>query len=154
MSTDIKHNYFWDLSTKKIDFTVTPTWVIYEKFLWEIEVCIWADENQNLDEKSLDLASEFIKNFEKNLENYRKEIEKYLEEDSEYMDFHLEEFDDLNFPNEISNFVKIMQITSINIWLQDNIITVDFMISKEYSDEILCLKFDIEWKLKDIAWES
>lgn len=150
----INHSYFWEISTENVDYTIPPTGVIYEKILSGTEICIWADENQNLDEKNLDLASEFVKNFEKNLNIYKKYLEKYLEEDSEYMDFHLSELEDLNFPDKISDFVNAMEVTGIGIWLQDNIIVVDFMINKDNSDEILCLKFDIEGNLKDIAWES
>lgn len=80
----------------------------------------------------------------------------YLNEDSEYMDFHIEEIEDNNFPTNVNDFVSAMKVKGVGLWIDnDNSqITMDFMISQEESDEILCVKFNPEGEISDIAWES
>ena len=47
-----------------------------------------------------------------------------------------------------------MKIESISLWAGENLISVDFMINPEESDEILCVKFNDGLEVKSIDWES
>ena len=81
-------------------------------------------------------------------------MEAYLLEDSEYIDFHREEIE-LDLPEDVKEFVQCMKVTNIGFWADgENIIIVDYMISPEESDEILAVKFNSNFEIMDIAWES
>ena len=62
---------------------------------------------------------------------------------------------ELDLPEDVKEFVQCMKVTNIGIWVDcENIIIVDYMISPEESDEILAVKFNSNFEIMDIAWES
>ena len=127
--------------------------------LWEEEVngintTLWYVKSSKITTEMLDGYSNFLTNFGNNDEIARKALEAYLLEDSEYIDFHREDIE-LDLPEDVKEFVQCMKVTNIGIWVDgENIIIVDYMISPEESDEILAVKFNSNFEIMDIAWES
>ena len=127
--------------------------------LWEEEVngintTLWYAKSIKIMTEMLDVFSKFLTNFGNNDAIARKALEAYLLEDSEYIDFHREEIE-LDLPEDVKEFVQCMKVTNIGIWVDgENIIIVDYMISPEESDEILAVKFNSNFEIMDIAWES
>ena len=132
--------------------------------LWEEEVngintTLWYDKSIKITTEILDVFSNFLTNFGNNDEIARKALEAYLLEDSEYIDFHREEIEP-DLPEDVKEFVQCMKVTDIGFWVGgedgdgEDIIIVDYMISPEESDEILAVKFNSNFEIMDIAWES
>lgn len=74
------------------------------------------------------------------------------------MNFHIEELELEHLPNNMPDFVEKMTVTNIGLWLkqidEEIELTIDFKISPEESDEILCVKFDLDGDIEKISWES
>lgn len=132
--------------------------------LWEEEVngintTLWYVKSIKITTEILDVFSNFLTNFDNNDEIARKALEPYLLEDSEYIDFHREEIEP-DLPEDVKEFVQCMKVTDIGFWVGgedvdgEDIIIVDYMISPEESDEILAVKFNSNFEIMDIAWES
>ena len=132
--------------------------------LWEEEVngintTLWYAKSIKIMTEMLDVFSNFLTNFDNNDEIARKALEAYLLEDSEYIDFHREEIEP-DLPEDVKEFVQCMKVTDIGFWVGgedgdgEDIIIVDYMISPEESDEILAVKFNSNFEIMDIAWES
>lgn len=127
--------------------------------LWEEEVngintIFWYDKSFKITTEILDVFSQFLTNFNNNDEIARKALEAYLLQDNEYIKFHIEEVE-LDLPEDVKEFVQSMKCTNIGLWAdRDNVIILDYMISPEYTDEILAVKFDYSLDIIDIAWES
>ena len=154
----INHGFFGELDLKNgLDdgFGFSDDVIV----LWEEEVngintTLWYAKSIKITTEMLDVFSNFLTNFGNNDEIARKALEAYLLEDSEYIDFHREEIE-LDLPEDVKEFVQCMKVTNIGIWVDgENIIIVDYMISPEESDEILAVKFNSNFEIMDIAWES
>ena len=128
--------------------------VLWEKEVNGINTTLWYVKSSKITTEMLDVYSNFLTNFGNNDEIARKALEAYLLEDSEYIDFHREDIE-LDLPEDVKEFVQCMKVTNIGIWVDgENIIIVDYMISPEESDEILAVKFNSNFEIMDIAWES
>ena len=128
--------------------------VLWEKEVNGINTTLWYVKLSKITTEMLDVYSNFLTNFGNNDEIARKALEAYLLEDSEYIDFHREDIE-LDLPEDVKEFVQCMKVTNIGIWVDgENIIIVDYMISPEESDEILAVKFNSNFEIMDIAWES
>ncbi|MBF0714623.1 DUF2004 domain-containing protein [Gemella sp. GH3] len=152
----INHKFFGELNLEKglNDYDLDDTIILWEKYVNEINTTLWYDKNFPITLDFLDDLNNFLNNFDEYDEKARKELEKYLSEDNEYIVFHREEIG-LDLPEDIGKFVECMKITSIGFWIAgENVIIVDYMISQENSDEILSVKFDNNFEIVDIVWES
>ena len=162
----INHGFFGELDLKNgLDdgFGFSDDVIV----LWEEEVngintTLWYAKSIKITTEMLDVFSNFLTNFGNNDEIARKALEAYLLEDSEYIDFHREEIE-LDLPEDVKEFVQCMKVTNIGFWVGgeggedgdgEDIIIVDYMISPEESDEILAVKFNSNFEIMDIAWES
>ena len=159
----INHEFFGELDLKNgLDdgFGFSDDVIV----LWEEEVngintTLWYDKSIKITTEILDVFSNFLTNFGNNDEIARKALEAYLLEDSEYIDFHREEIEP-DLPEDVKEFVQCMKVTDIGFWVGgedvdgEDIIIVDYMISPEESDEILAVKFNSNFEIMDIAWES
>ena len=154
----INHGFFGELDLKNgLDdgFGFSDDVIV----LWEEEVngintTLWYAKSIKITTEMLDVFSNFLTNFGNNDEIARKALEAYLLEDSEYIDFHREDIE-LDLPEDVKEFVQCMKVTNIGIWADgENVIIVDYMISPEESDEILAVKFNSNFEIMDIAWES
>ena len=159
----INHGFFGELDLKNgLDdgFGFSDGVIV----LWEEEVngintTLWYAKSINITTEMLDVFSNFLTNFDNNDEIARKALEAYLLEDSEYIDFHREDIE-LDLPEDVKEFVQCMKVTDIGFWVGgedvdgEDIIIVDYMISPEESDEILAVKFNSNFEIMDIAWES
>ena len=159
----INHGFFGELDLKNgLDdgFGFSDDVIV----LWEEEVngintTLWYAKSINITTEMLDVFSNFLTNFDNNDEIARKALEAYLLEDSEYIDFHREEIEP-DLPEDVKEFVQCMKVTDIGFWVGgedvdgEDIIIVDYMISPEESDEILAVKFNSNFEIMDIAWES
>ena len=159
----INHGFFGELDLKNgLDdgFGFSDDVIV----LWEEEVngintTLWYAKSIKITTEMLDVFSNFLTNFGNNDEIARKALEAYLLEDSEYIDFHREEIE-LDLPEDVKEFVQCMKVTDIGFWVGgedgdgEDIIIVDYMISPEESDEILAVKFNSNFEIMDIAWES
>ena len=154
----INHGFFGELDLKNgLDdgFGFSDDVIV----LWEEEVngintTLWYAKSIKITTEILDVFSNFLTNFGNNDEIARKALEAYLLEDSEYIDFHREDIE-LDLPEDVKEFVQCMKVTNIGIWADgENVIIVDYMISPEESDEILAVKFNSNFEIMDIAWES
>ena len=154
----INHGFFGELDLKNgLDdgFGFSDSVIV----LWEEEVngintTLWYAKSIKITTEMLDVFSNFLTNFDNNDEIARKALEAYLLEDSEYIDFHREDIE-LDLPEDVKEFVQCMKVTNIGIWADgENVINVDYMISPEESDEILAVKFNSNFEIMNIAWES
>ena len=159
----INHEFFGELDLKNgLDdgFGFSDDVIV----LWEEEVngintTLWYVKSIKITTEILDVFSNFLTNFGNNDEIARKALEAYLLEDSEYIDFHREEIEP-DLPEDVKEFVQCMKVTDIGFWVGgedvdgEDIIIVDYMISPEESDEILAVKFNSNFEIMDIAWES
>ena len=159
----INHEFFGELDLKNgLDdgFGFSDDVIV----LWEEEVngintTLWYVKSIKITTEILDVFSNFLTNFDNNDEIARKALEAYLLEDSEYIDFHREEIEP-DLPEDVKEFVQCMKVTDIGFWVGgedvdgEDIIIVDYMISPEESDEILAVKFNSNFEIMDIAWES
>ena len=159
----INHEFFGELDLKNgLDdgFGFSDDVIV----LWEEEVngintTLWYAKSIKITTEILDVFSNFLTNFGNNDEFARKALEAYLLEDSEYIDFHREEIEP-DLPEDVKEFVQCMKVTDIGFWVGgedvdgEDIIIVDYMISPEESDEILAVKFNSNFEIMDIAWES
>ena len=154
----INHEFFGELDLKNgLDdgFGFSDDVIV----LWEEEVngintTLWYAKSIKITTEILDVFSNFLTNFGNNDEIARKALEAYLLEDSEYIDFHREDIE-LDLPEDVKEFVQSMKVTNIGFWVDgENLIIVDYMISPEESDEILAVKFNSNFEIMDIAWES
>ena len=153
----LKHTYFGDLNTEKLDD--------YD-VLWEEEIpyknnairtTFWFCGEDVLSSERLNSFEKFLKGFDKIDEKSRKALKNYLEEDAEYLNFHVEELE--NIPKNIDDFVAEMQIKSIGLWYsiyEGSIgeVIIDYMIRPEESDEILAVKYNLDGEIVAINWES
>ena len=153
----INHEFFGELDLNGLDdglgFSNGVT-VLWEEEVNGINTTLWYDKSFKITTEILDVLSNFLTNFGNNDEIARKALEAYLLEDSEYIDFHREDIE-LDLPEDVKEFVQCMKVTNIGFWVDgENIIIVDYMISPEESDEILAVKFNSNFEIMDIAWES
>ncbi|RRC91203.1 DUF2004 domain-containing protein [Erysipelotrichaceae bacterium OH741_COT-311] len=154
----MNHKFFGQLDLvnglkDQIDFG-DNTIVLWEEDINGINTTLWYGKPAEIRSEILDAFSKFLTDFKQNDEKARKALEKYLLEDNEYIVFHKEEIE-LDVPKDAKEFVGYMKVTNIGFWIDgENSIIVDYMIEPEESDEILAVKFDSNFEIKDIAWES
>ena len=159
----INHEFFGELDLKNglddgLGFS-DDVIVLWEEEVNGINTTLWYDKSIKITTEMLDVFSNFLTNFGNNDEIARKALEAYLLEDSEYIDFHREEIEP-DLPEDVKEFVQCMKVTDIGFWVGgedgdgEDIIIVDYMISPEESDEILAVKFNSNFEIMDIAWES
>ena len=159
----INHEFFGELDLKNglddgLGFS-DDVIVLWEEEVNGINTTLWYDKSIKITTEILDVFSNFLTNFDNNDEIARKALEAYLLEDSEYIDFHREEIEP-DLPEDVKEFVQCMKVTDIGFWVGgedvdgEDIIIVDYMISPEESDEILAVKFNSNFEIMDIAWES
>ena len=160
---NINHEFFGELDLKNglddgLGFS-DDVIVLWEEEVNGINTTLWYDKSIKITTEILDVFSNFLTNFGNNDEIARKALEAYLLEDSEYIDFHREEIEP-DLPEDVKEFVQCMKVTDIGFWVGgedgdgEDIIIVDYMISPEESDEILAVKFNSNFEIMDIAWES
>ncbi len=165
----ITHKYFGDIQTPTGESDVC----------WEKEfnlnndyftIKLWADSIDDLNSDNLDKFASFCQNLSKHDKNCREEMIKELHEDESYMTENLGEIQEqVNSPKlqkliddnaTIEHFVAMMNLTNISLWADIDFsigkpfISFDYMIDKEYSDEILCVRYDLEGNLIHVAHES
>lgn len=159
----INHGFFGELDLKNglddgFGFS-DGVIVLWEEKVNGINTTLWYVKSIKITTEMLDVFSNFLTNFGNNDEIARKALEAYLLEDSEYIDFHREEIE-LDLPEDVKEFVQCMKVTDIGFWVGgedvdgEDIIIVDYMISPEESDEILAVKFNSNFEIMDISWES
>lgn len=155
----LKHDFFGLIDTEKdLDAGLGDAFSDGIGVLWEeerkgITVTLWYDKAYELKAEVLDVFAEFLKHFEVYEEKARLALVEYLKEDDEYIVFHREELE-FDVPGEASEFVEKMEVSSIALWAGEDFISVDFMIDREESDEILCVKFNHNLELESTVWES
>ena len=153
----INHEFFGELDLNGLDDGIgfsNGVVVLWEEEVNGINTTLWYDKSIKITTEMLDVFSNFLINFDNNDEIARKALEAYLLEDSEYIDFHREDIE-LDLPEDVKEFVQCMKVTNIGFWADgENVIIVDYMISPEESDEILAVKFNSNFEIMDIAWES
>jgi hypothetical protein len=98
---------------------------------------------------------EIIECFNKNenIQYYFKcHFEDMLEEDELIEVFGVNNFDEIN----IKDVVEKMEYPNLLFGIKDGLIniSVDYMVAKEYSDEILCVRMDEELNVTDFTHES
>ena len=153
----INHEFFGELDLNGLDDGIgfsNGVVVLWEEEVNGINTTLWYDKSIKITTEMLDVFSNFLTNFDNNDEIARKALEAYLLKDSEYIDFHREDIE-LDLPEDVKEFVQCMKVTNIGFWADgENVIIVDYMISPEESDEILAVKFNSNFEIMDIAWES
>lgn len=161
----LNHDYFGNIDCsnfKDVDVVWEQTIKVNGK---EVDVTLWAKETDWSADKieTLDKYAKHCQNLAKLDEIARKHLIAYLTEDDEYMNFHIEELGndsdviktllkDSKKPTPVT-FAQAMQLHSVSFWL-DGQFNFDYMIDPEYSDQILCVKHDVDAIFEDIAWES
>lgn len=154
----INHEFFKELDLEKglkgeFDFG-DDTIVLWEEEINGINTTLWYGKPAEITTEILDAFAKFLADFKLNDEKARKALEKYLLEDSKYIVFHKEEIE-LDVPKDAKEFVGCMKVNNIGLWIDgENTIIVDYMISPEESDEILAVRFNSNFEIMDISWES
>ena len=147
----LDHKYFGKLCFDKAN----DTGIIWTGQVNEINVKMWYDEDMEVKREDLDKCAIFLENFKDNIKRATEILIETLKEDTEYMDYHLEACKEANLPNDVVEFVLKMTVTAINLWIGDSeLITIDFMILPEESDQILCVKFNEKGEVDAVDWES
>ena len=151
----VNHEFFGEIDTEK---DVDEQFSDDVRVLWEEEyngimATLWYDSGYEFKVEVLDTFAEFLRNSENYFEKAKEALKCYLKVDDEYIVFHKEELE-LDVSDEICEFVEQMKIEAISLWAGENLISVDFMINPEESDEILCVKFNDGLEVKSIDWES
>ena len=151
----VNHEFFGEIDTEKaVDEQFSDNVrVLWEEEYNEIMTTLWYDSSYEFKVGVLDTFAEFLRNSENYFEKAREALKCYLKVDDEYIVFHKEELE-LDISDEICEFVEQMRIEVISLWAGENLISVDFMINPEESDEILCVKFNDGLEVKSIDWES
>ena len=148
----LEHKYFGKLSFDNAN----EIGIVWNGRVDGIDVTMWYDEDVEVMKGKLDRFALFLENIKDNIKKATEALIDTLKEDREYMDFHLEECKDANLPDDVVEFVSQMTVTAINLWVGDSehLITMDFMILPDESDQILCVKFNDSGEIYAVDWES
>ena len=148
----LEHKYFGKLSFDNAN----EIGIVWKGEVDGIDVTMWYDEDVEVMKGELDRFALFLENIKDNIKKATEALIETLKEDREYMDFHLEECKDAKLPDDVVEFVSQMTVTAINLWVGDSehLITMDFMILPEESDEILCVAFNERGEFSAVDWES
>ncbi|WP_024469591.1 DUF2004 domain-containing protein [Treponema pedis] len=148
----IEHRYFGQLNLATTD----DMEVIWEKNIQGIDTWLWLGKNVEPSTGILDLYAHFLENINEKIKEARKALIAYLKDDGYYINFHIEECGLEDLPNDSADFAAKMTVTNLGLWIDSEKphITMDFMISPDESDEILCVKFGEEEAVIAIDWES
>ena len=151
----VNHGFFGEIDTAK---DVDEQFSDDVRVLWEEEyngimTTLWYENGCEFKVEVLDTFAEFLLNSENYFEKAKEALKCYLKEDDKYIVFHEEELE-LDISDEICEFVEQMKIEAISLWAGENLISVDFMINPEESDQILCVKFNDGLEVESIDWES
>ncbi len=148
----LEHKYFGKLSFDNAN----EIGIVWNGRVDGIDVTMWYDEDVEVMKGKLDRFALFLENIKNNIKKATEALIDTLKEDREYMDFHLEECKDANLPDDVVEFVSQMTVTAINLWVGDSehLITMDFMILPDESDQILCVKFNDSGEIYAVDWES
>ena len=154
----VNHEFFGKIDTEKgvdeqFGEKLDDVRVLWEEEYNGIMTTLWYESGCEFKVEDLDTFAEFLLNSENYFEKAKEALKCYLKEDDEYIVFHKEELE-LDISDEICEFVEQMKIEAISLWAGENLISVDFMINPEESDEILCVKFNDGLEVKSIDWES
>lgn len=151
----VNHEFFGEIDTEKDadEQFSDDVRVLWEEEYNEIMTTLWYDSSYEFKVGVLDTFAEFLRNSENYFEKAREALKCYLKVDDEYIVFHKEELE-LDISDEICEFVEQMRIEVISLWAGENLISVDFMINPEESDQILCVKFNDGLEVESIDWES
>ena len=146
------HMYFGNLSFDNAN----EIGIVWNGRVDGIDVTMWYDEDVEVMKGKLDRFALFLENIKDNIKKATEALIETLKEDREYMDFHLEECKDAKLPDDVVEFVSQMTVTAINLWVGDSehLITMDFMILPDESDQILCMKFNERGEINAVDWES
>lgn len=145
----ITHKYFGELEL------VEDVDVIWESEIAGVETCLWYNMNTNNINAILDSYALFIENLKIHIKVATTALVECLTEDSEYIDFHREELDE-NLPTDVVDFVMAMTLHGVGLWIDgdNSLVTMDFMIDPEESDQILCVKLNSQGEVLSVDWES
>ena len=148
----LEHKYFGKLSFDNAN----EIGIVWKGEVDGIDVTMWYDEDVEVMKGELDRFALFLENIKDNTKKATEALIETLKEDREYMDFHLEECKDANLPDDVVEFVLKMTVTAINLWVGDSehLITMDFMILPDESDQILCVTFNERGEINAVDWES
>lgn len=148
----LEHKYFGKLSFDNAN----EIGIVWKGEVDGIDVTMWYDEDVEVMKGELDRFALFLENIKDNIKKATEALIETLKEDREYMDFHLEECKDAKLPDDVVEFVSQMTVTAINLWVGDSehLITMDFMILPDESDQILCVKFNESGEIYAVDWES
>ena len=154
----VNHEFFGEINTEEgvdeqFEEKLDDVRVLWEEEYNGIMTTLWYDSGYEFKVEVLDTFAEFLLNSENYFEKAKEALKCYLKEDDQYIVFHEEELE-LDISDEICEFVEQMKIEAISLWAGDNLISVDFMISPEERDQILCVKFNNGLEVKSIDWES
>lgn len=134
-------------------------------------ICIWASDVHALTPKILDtFAHRYCQDLYWLDHICRQYMLEALQQDDAYMRENLGEIQmQVQSPKlqhlidthaTIAQFVQEMNLTNIALWVDGEptipcpFVSVDYMIDPEYSDEILCVRLDLERRLIHVAHES
>lgn len=147
----IEHEYFGKLNLDMEE----DVEVIWERSIQGIDTWLWYSRNVELPKELLDFYAYFLEHLNEKIGEAREALVEQLKKDGEYIHFHMEESGFSDLPKNIVDFVMKMSVTNIGLWIDAGVvITMDFMILPEESDEILCVKFDKTGNIVAVDWES
>lgn len=175
--TTLSHPYFGTLTPSDDDDVIWEGEVFLkdsdkptQSWLW-----LYSDNKDELfNQDNLDKCQNALKALDDFHQKAKPYLLDYLKNDPDFMGHYVENIDELNLPelkNLINNhtlspetFVKLLHLDKFDIWLSDDFriiddeqnhqIVMDYRIDPTQCDQILAVKFDLDGKFIDVAWES
>lgn len=131
------------------------------------DVFLTNDSDQSPSQTTLDKFAEICQNLDEFDKQNREYLVEYLNEYSGFIDCYLSEPESYEDDSETlanfyqgdqstESFVNLLQIDSLilNLDEEDGFISTDYMIDPDVSDQVLCVRREINGSLIGIVWES
>ena len=159
----MQHAYFGELDTSDQDGR-DVVWEA-ERTLGDqtIEVLLWADADQALNEADLDAFATLVQDLPALDTKARGFLQAELAQDDSFIRHHTDEVADVpalaavapTGEITVADFVRAMRLITIGLWTdQPPSIVLDYQIDPEHSDQILAVKLDAQGALTAVDWES
>ncbi len=154
----IPHPYFADIDTDALEDDVDVCWEAELPVNGdEVTALLWAQQGATA-LPELDAFATFLQQVETADKSARAALLQCLEQDRSFIDFHVQEIEGANYPDQPEAFVRAMQLVNIGLWAvpsaRDTPIVMDYMLDPEHSDQILAVCFHADGTLGDVCWES
>lgn len=131
---------------------------------YPVELTLWVLTQENLTLENLDKMATHCQNIVDFHQKSQQALIDYLTNDDKFINYYVDAIEDYDLPQlaqlidtqlTAENFVKLLKLQTFSMWIDDALgVQLDYMLDPEQSDQILCVKFDMNGECLHIAWES